>query len=104
MTSSRLSALTMADAVARIGVMSGATSMAPITTAAESASSPNAAMDEESMISAANRVMNSTRALPVGKSSSTAARASSSGSRSRLSRSPWKIRPAGVSSFSESVR
>ena len=54
-TSSRLSACTVAAAVDRIGVMRGATSMAPITTAEESASRPNAAIEADRTISAAKR-------------------------------------------------
>ncbi len=57
-------ARTVAAAVARIGVMSGATSMAPITTPAESANKPKAAMDDDSTISAENRMVYTIRSKP----------------------------------------
>ncbi len=53
--SSRFLACTVAAAVARIGVISGATSIAPITTAEESDSNPNAAIDDDREISAQKR-------------------------------------------------
>lgn len=87
MRSSRFWAVTVAAAVAKIGVISSATSMAPMTTPAESASRPKAAIDDDRTMSAANRRMNSIRASPVGNSSWTAARASGSGSRPSPSRS-----------------
>ncbi|MDZ7675685.1 MAG: hypothetical protein U5K30_11535 [Acidimicrobiales bacterium] len=50
-----LSVTHIAAAVARIGVISGATSIAPMTTAEESASNPNPAIDDESAISQPKR-------------------------------------------------
>ena len=47
-------AVTVAAAAAVIGVINGATSMAPITTAAESASNPNAAMEADRTMSRLN--------------------------------------------------
>jgi hypothetical protein len=51
----RLSAVTTAAEAPMIGVINGATSMAPITTAPESARSPNAAIDELNAIRERNR-------------------------------------------------
>jgi hypothetical protein len=58
--------------------MSGATSMAPITTAVESAKIPNTAIAVESIIRDANRVKNWRRDVPWGKSRLMTKRRSSS--------------------------
>jgi hypothetical protein len=60
--------MTIAAAAPRTGNMSGATNMAPITTAVESAKIPNTAIAVESIISEANRVKNWRRDIPWGKS------------------------------------
>ncbi len=54
-TNRTLRAITVAAAAATIGVINGATSIAPITTAGESASNPNEAIPADNTINAANR-------------------------------------------------
>jgi hypothetical protein len=51
----RLRAITVAAAAAVIGVISGATNIAPMTTAAELARRPNAAIPDDRMIRTRNR-------------------------------------------------
>ena len=54
-TKRALRAITIAAAAATIGAINGATSIAPITTAGESASNPNDAIPADSTINAVNR-------------------------------------------------
>src|SRR6056297_1565970 len=82
--SRRFWARTVAAAAPMIGVMSGATSIAPITTAPELASRPNAAIDDDSAINAAKRATYWGSAEPSGRRSSSAATASSSGGAARI--------------------
>ena len=85
-TSRRFRAVTNAAAAAVIGVISGATSIAPITTAPESANKPNAAIPADKTISDAKLRMYGQNPSPSGSNSSTASIASSSGS------APWRSR------------
>lgn len=71
----------VAETVARIGVITGAISMAPITTAVESAATPNVAMVADSPIRTANR---NRRLRPSSPSRNNAA--------STRCRSAWFIR------------
>ena len=91
-------AVTVAPAAAVIGVISGATNIAPITTAAESASSPNAAMLADSTIRRLKRTTYSTNSGPsCGISSSIASCSSWDGTRLIASRNHVVNEPSGVS-------
>ncbi len=99
-----LRAVTMAPATAVIGVIIGATNIAPMTTAAESASRPNAAIDADSMIRKLKRTTYSRNSGPSwGISSSIAACSSSEGSRCQVSRSHWVTDPTAVSCAADSA-
>lgn len=93
--------MTTAAAVPRTGSMSGATSMAPITTAVESARIPSTAIAVANNIREANRVKNWRRGTPWGKRWPITSRRSMSSSGSRPSHSRLtcdhaaRINPAG---------